>query len=113
MKLITIKVEGYEGAIKIRPMRNVEKFELMQELGMNVESLTKMSQKKGKKLTPKDLGFDLSSFGKMLTASSKFIESVDLKREEEHYESWDDLDYSPDGLSIQLQVVNVVFGMGK
>lgn len=116
-KLIDIKVDGYEGLIKIRPMRNVEKFAIMQDLGMDLSNLQEMATKRAKSVETKigadDLGFNLSSLGKMVEKAGSFIESVDLKNGDVHFQSWDDLDYASEALSIQLQVVNIVFGMGK
>ena len=111
-KLITIKVKGFEGDVKIRPMRNAEKFGLMQSIGMDLASLEKMASKKTK-ANSKDMGLDLSSLGKLFEKASELIDSVDLKNDEYEFHSWDDLDYHPSALSIQMQIVNVIFGMGK
>lgn len=107
----TIKIEGYDGCIVIRPMRNVEKFDLMQSLGLTTEKLTSLAKKK--KVGTSDIDLNLSTIKAMFESAKDLIVSVDLKKGETHYQSWDDLDYDTNGLPIQMEVVNFAIGMGK
>lgn len=107
----SIKIEGYEGEVLIRPMRNIEKFDLMQSLGFDSESLTALSRKK--KVTNKDVNLDLNSMRSMFEKAKSLVIKVDLKQDDVHYQSWDDLDFDPKALPIQMELVNYAIGMGK
>jgi len=107
----TVKIEGYDGCVVVRPMRNIEKFDLMQSLGMTTEKLTSLS--KNKKVGADDIDLNLSTIKGLFETAKDLIVSVDLKKGEDHYKSWDDLDYDPSGLPIQMEIVNFAIGMGK
>ena len=49
----------------------------------------------------------------MFEVAKDLVVSVDLKKGDTHFLSWDDLDYDPIGLPIQMEIVNYAVGMGK
>jgi deoxycytidine triphosphate deaminase len=106
-----IKINGYEGSVTIKPMRNIDKFDLMETLGLNTASLTKLSKKKN--VAPGDVDFSLSTIKKMFEKAKELVVAVDLKKDGVEFKSWDDLDYDSNALALQMEIVNYAIGMGK
>jgi len=107
----TLRIEGFEGSVVVRPMRNIEKFDLMQSIGLTADKLANLSKKK--KVTSNDIDLNLSNIKVMFEVAKDLVVSVDLKKGDTHFLSWDDLDYDPIGLPIQMEIVNYAVGMGK
>ena len=107
-----IKINGYEGSVTIKPMRNIDKFDLMETLGLNTDTLTKIGKKKGA-VSTKDLDLNLSTIKQMFEKAKELVIAVDLKKDGVEYKSWDDLDYDSNALALQMEIVNYAIGMGK
>lgn len=112
-RTLSIGIEGFEGSIVIRRLRNMERLAMLEEMGLDQNKLAALASDKKAELSAEDVGMNLKKLGKLVTHAGTFVESVDLKSEEVHFQSWDDLDFDPAGMQIQMQVMTHVMGMGK
>lgn len=111
-RTMNIGIEGYEGTIVVRRMKNFERLAMLELIGIDQNKMMMLANKKTE-LNASDVGLDFKNLGKIMGSCGELIESVSLKNEEHEFSSWEDLEYAPEGMAIQIQVMNQLMGVQK
>lgn len=106
MKTKQLTFAGYDGFVEMKGMKNSQRFGFMQSIGIDNNVVAQM-QAGG------DFQIDLGKIGVMLDETGKHVASVNLKKGDHEYQSWDDLDEDADCLQIQIDCMSALLGMGK
>lgn len=103
---IKLNFEGYEGTVTMKVANNIERLELMDDMGIDIFQLAKGKGAKEGLANQKTII-------KLLKASKDFYKKVELKKDGKSYSSFDDLvdDIACQGVLMEC-AIKALIGMG-
>lgn len=98
---LTYENEGFDGHVIVKVATNIERFKIMDKVGLDIHDLTPSVDNDPKNSIEKKFT-SMSTMIKILEISKDFYKEIDLKKGDKVYKSFDDLDNDSACQNIQM-----------
>lgn len=110
---LKLKFEGFEGSITMRIATNIERFEVMDELSLDVLSMASSNQDEEARKSATDNLMNMKNIVKLLKLSKDYYVKVAIKKGNVSFKSFDDLNNDPECQSILMEcATKSLLGLG-